>query len=92
MYYFAKDTTVRLSKSQTTDIVSELNSEWFISGIGQQVWGEPWEGCIPPPGYDVREILKGRKPPPAGELRDLMSEDERKEWENFDRVYAYAPG
>ena len=91
MYCSAKGTPVRLSKTRTTSIGSEPNSGWFISGIGQQDCNEYWEGCIPPPGYDVRDILKGRKPPPAGELRKLMSEDERKEWENFDRVSAYAP-
>ena len=83
MYCFAKGTPVRLSNT---------HSGWFISGIGQQIWDETWEGCIPPPDYDIRDILKGRKPPPAGELRKLMSEDEGKEWENFDHVNAYAAG
>lgn len=60
------------------------DSEWFLSGIGQQDLQQP---RIPPPGYDIRDVLKGKSTPSQSGLRDLMNESERKEWASFEKPF-----
>ena len=53
-----------------------------LTGIGQ------WDQQVlrlPPPGYDIRDILRGRKP--MGKIRVLMTEDEKKQWAGFDTIF-----
>ena len=40
---------------------------------------------LPPPGYDIRDILKSRKP--VEDIETLMNEDEKKQWNSFERLY-----
>lgn len=79
-FFFA----LRTPKGTTTGIATGSDGEWFISGISQQDRQQP---RVPPPGYDIRDILKGREPAPAKKLRYAMNEDERKEWKNFESLY-----
>ena len=53
-----------------------------LSGIGQH---DQRKGRIPPPGYDIRNILRGRKQ--VAQMRLLMNGDEENEWENFEGTY-----
>ena len=53
-----------------------------ITGVGQ------WDQQVlrlPPPGYDIRDVLRGRKP--MGKIRVLMTEDEKKQWAGFDTIF-----
>lgn len=73
---------LRTPNGTKTGIATGASGGWFLSGIGQN---DMPQARIPPPGYDVRNILRGRMPMPK--LRFLMSEHERKEWKNFERIY-----
>ena len=52
------------------------------TGVGQ------WDQQVlrlPPPGYDIRDVLRGRKP--MGKIRVLMTEYEKKQWTGFDTIF-----
>ena len=67
-------------KGATTGSDAEVD----ITGVGQ--WDQ--QGLrLPPPGYDIRDILRGREP--MGKIRVLMTEDEKKQWSGFDKIFEY---
>ena len=78
--------TVRILKDTTTRAVIEVG----LTGVGQ--WDEHLPR-LPPPGYDIRDILRGRKP--MGKMVWMMTEEEMEEWVGFeeysDKGYALAP-
>lgn len=89
MYYLAKRILVRITKDTITARAQGYDSRVCISGIGQH---DQQEARLPPPGYDIRDVLKGRHLSPLSrrgklKLRYLMSEDEKKEWKFFERNY-----
>ena len=70
--------TVRILKDPTTGSATKVD----ITGIGQ------WDQQVlrlPPPGYDIRDFLRGHKP--MGKIRVLMTEDEKKQFIGFDTVF-----
>lgn len=60
------------------------DSEWFLSGVSQF---DQQQTRVPPPGYDIRDVLQGRVQPCEYKLRWLMNEEEKKEWQNFEKPY-----
>lgn len=72
----------------TKDMASGPDSEWYLSGVGQEDIQKP---RIPPPGYDIRDVLKG-KPPKLSQykLRVVMSANEKEEWESFEHTFRWA--
>ena len=74
----AKIVIVRILKGAT--IGSDIEVD--ITGVGQ------WDRQVlrlPPPGYDIRDILRGRKP--MSKIRALMTEDEKKQWIGFETIF-----
>ena len=63
---------------------TDPDSRPFLSGIGQY---EDMGPRLPPPGYDIRHILKGRKPMPW--IGDLMNEGEEEQWNTFERIFPF---
>ena len=65
-------------KNKTT----ESDIEVGFTGVGQ--WDEQLSR-LPPPGYDMRDILKGRRP--MEQISSMMTEDEKEQWIGFERIY-----
>lgn len=90
--------SVRTPEGVTKDMAAGSDGKWFLSGVGQQDTEQP---RIPPAGYDIRDVLKGKPRPsqskPWGlmnesekrqsKLRGLMSESEKREWESFEKPF-----
>ena len=72
--------TVRIVKGVTTG--SDMRVD--LTGVGQ------WDQQVlrlPPPGYDIRDVLRGRKP--MGKIRVLMTKDEKEEFYGFGEILDY---
>ena len=68
----------------TKDMASGSDGKWFLSGVAQQDTQKP---RIPPPGYDIRDILKDKPKLSKYKLRGLMNESEKREWESFEKPF-----
>lgn len=72
----------------TKNMASGPDSKWYLSGVGQQDIQVP---RIPPPGYDIRDVLKGRRPEASQyKVRYMMNAIESEEWKSFEHTYRWA--